>query len=255
MPVIPAYATEKPPALEGVEITEHLGKQLTLETLTFRNEENKSVPLTQFFKSGKPVILTLVYYKCPMLCNLVLNGVLDSIKKIDWNVGTQFEVITVSINPNEGAELARSKKSSYLKSYNRPGSDLGWHFLTGDESNIQSLASQIGFQYRYDPKDQQYIHAAAIYVITPQGKISRYLYGTSFKSQNLKMALLEASDGKVATSTLDRILLFCYHFDPTKNSYTLKVWRIAQFVLGAQALALAGMMIYLWRKESFKTRV
>jgi protein SCO1/2 len=243
------FAAEKPQALQGIDITERLGQQLTLDQLNFVDDKGKASPLSRFFKGGKPVILTLVYYQCPMLCNLVLNGVLDAVKKVDWNLGNQFEIVTVSINPNEGPELASKKKSSYLKSYNRAQSELGWHFLTGDETNIQSLASQVGFKYRFDPKEQQYIHAAAIYIITPEGKISRYLYGTTFKPQNLKISLLEASNGKIAASTLDRFLLFCYHFDPTKNSYTLKMWRIVQFVLGMQALALVGGLTYLWRKD------
>jgi len=244
-----ASASDKPTELQGVGITEHLGRQINIRELIFRDEQNKSVKLANYFKNGKPVILTLVYFKCPMLCNLVLNGVLDSIKALDWNIASQFEIITVSINPLENAELAAKKKSSYLKSYNRRGAEQGWHFLTGDKSQIESLATQIGFQYRYDPKENQYFHAAAIYVLTPQGKVSRYLYGTTFKPQNLKLSLLEASNGTVATTTVDQILLFCFHFDPNKNSYTLRLWRIVQLVVCIQVLVLAIGMGFLWKKD------
>ncbi len=246
------YAAEQPPQLQGIGIEEHLGQQLTLDHLRFHDESGQSVHLSQYFFQGKPVILTLVYFQCPMLCNLVLNGLLDSIKKIDWSLGEQFKIVTVSIHPQETPELASQKKLTYLKSYDRSHSELGWHFLTGEESEITSLASQIGFQFRFDPKEKQYIHAAAIFILTPEGKLSRYFYGTSFAPQNLKLGLLEASRGQVARSTLDRVLLFCFHFDPSKNSYTLRLWRIIQVVLCIQVSVLLGLMFYLWKKEPKK---
>ncbi len=243
------YANERPQALEGLGITEHLGAQLNIHQLIFQDEFNHPIFLSEFFKTKKPVILTLVYYECPMLCNLLLNGVLDSIKQIDWNLGKQFEIITVSINPHENPKLAQEKKSTYLKNYNRLDAEKNWHFLTGEDSQIRELASEVGFKYRYDPNEKQFIHTAAIYIITPEGKISRYLYGTSFKPQNLKLSLLEASRGTIATSTLDQILLFCFHFDPNKNSYTLKIWRVIQLVICFQVLVLAGVMTYLWKND------
>jgi protein SCO1/2 len=191
----------------------------------------------------------LVYYQCPMLCNLILNGLLESIKNIDWDVGKQYEIVAVSINPDETPELARKKKETYLESYGRPKTHEGWHFLTGEQGAIQSLSSQVGFDYRYDEKEKQYLHAAAIYILTPDGQISRYLYGMSFPSQNLKLALLEGSRGKISLTTTDRVLLFCFHFDPSKNSYTFRVWRIVQMVLFAQVIAFSVMMYLLWRKK------
>lgn len=245
-------AGDRPQQLEGVGITEHLGNQLSMSDLRFLDEEGAPVTLSRYFDGKKPVILTLVYYQCPMLCNLVLNGLTDTLKKVDWSVGDQYQIVTLSINPKESPQLAKQKKESYLKNYSRSKATAGWHFLTGDEGQIQTLASEIGFNYRYDPEEKQYIHAAAIFVLTPEGKISRYLYGTSFKPQNLKLALLEASNGKIGLATLDRVLLFCFHFDPSKNSYTLSVWRSVQVVVCIQVLVLAILMRVLWKKERIR---
>ncbi len=253
----PSWATPPPDALQGLGIQEHLGEQLNLKALDgglgkeleLVNEQDQAILLSSYFNHKKPILLTLVYYECPMLCSLVLNGALESLQKIDWTVGKEFDVITLSIHPGETPSLARKKKATYLSRYARPHAEEGWHFLTGQETAIQSLAAQIGFKYRYDPVEKQYIHAAAIFVLTPEGKISRYLYGTTFNPQNLKLALLEASEGKVTRTTLDRVLLFCFHFDPNKNSYTLRLWRIVQVVLCIQVLVLAGLMGTLWRRE------
>ncbi len=255
---VSAQAAERPEALKGIDVTESLGRTLNFTALgpelSFVNERGVNVQLSSYFRKGKPILLTLVYYECPMLCSLVLNGVLDSIKQIDWSVGQQFEIVTLSINPKDRPELALKKKQNYLSRYERAGSDSGWHFLTGLEPEIQSVAAQVGFKYRYDPVEKQYLHAASIFILTPEGKLSRYLYGTAFKPQDLKLALLEASEGKVAPSTIDRVLLFCFHFDPSKNSYTFRVWRAVQIVLCIQVLVLAGLLGYLWKRDRAKTQ-
>ncbi len=255
---VSAQAAERPEALKGIDVTESLGRTLNFTALgpelSFVNERGANVQLSSYFRKGKPILLTLVYYECPMLCSLVLNGVLDSIKQIDWSVGQQFEIVTLSINPKDKPELALKKKQNYLSRYERTGRDSGWHFLTGSEPEIQSVAAQVGFKYRYDPAEKQYLHAASIFILTPEGKLSRYLYGTSFKPQDLKLALLEASEGKVAPSTIDRVLLFCFHFDPSKNSYTFRVWRAVQIVLCIQVLVLAGLLGYLWKRDRAKTQ-
>jgi protein SCO1/2 len=253
LPVPIAWSTERPIELQGIDIQEHLGRQLPIDSLHFRNEADQPVALASYFNHEKPILLTLVYYQCPMLCNLVLNGVVESMRQLDWSLSKDFEMITLSINPTETAELALKKKSGYLSRYDRKGAQNGWHFLTGSQEAITSLADQIGFKYRYDPEIKQYLHAAAIFILTPEGKVSRYLYGTSFQSQNLKLALLEAASGKISPSTLDRILLFCFHFDPNKNSYTLRVWRIVQGVLFIQVLVLALLMRTLWKKDKDPT--
>ena len=251
-----AQAAERPDAIQGLTVKEALGKSIDFQPLgrelTVLNEQGETIALRSLFGHQKPVLLTLVYYECPMLCSLVLNGALDSLKGLDWSVGKEFEIITLSINPKETSELALQKKRNYLKRYERKAAESGWHFLTASEDVIQSIASQVGFGFRYDPVEKQYIHAAVIFILTPDGKISRYLYGTSFKPQNLKIALLEASEGKVAPTTLDRILLFCFHFDPTKNSYTLRVWRIVQVVLCVQVFVLFGLLATLWRRDKKK---
>jgi len=246
---VSGWADNRPEELKGIGIKEHLGAQVKLDELSFRDEQGTAHTLSDYFKSKKPVILTLVYYQCPMLCNLVLNGLLEGMKKIEWSVGNQYEIVTVSINPHEREALARKKKSTYIGSYGRPGAEAGWHFLTGDEPAIEALASQVGFEYRYDPDEKQYAHAAAIFILTPDGKVSRYLYGTDFQAQTLKLGLLEASSGKISLTTLDRVLLFCFHFDPYKNSYTLKMWRVVQLVLSIQLLVLGGFLWKLWRKK------
>jgi protein SCO1/2 len=247
-----AIAAETPKQLEGVGITEHLGASLPIDEFRFTDEAGQQVTLSQYFKSKRPVILALVYYECPNLCNLVLNGLMDSLKKMDWTTGNEFELVAVSINPKETPELATKKRDTYLASYERPGSEKGWHFLTGEESQIRSLASQVGFGYRYDETEKQYAHAAALFILTPEGKISRTLYGINFVNQNLRLALVEASHGKIGT-VMDKVLLFCFHFDPNRNSYTLKMWRIVQIVLAFQAIALAGFLYYLWRRDRLKS--
>ncbi|CAM6054201.1 unnamed protein product [Sphagnum tenellum] len=165
----PTLAAKLPKDLEGVGITEHLGEQLSINELLFRDDEGSPVVLGKYFKENRPVILAFVYYGCPSLCNLLLNGLEESLHKFDWTTGDQFEFVAVSMNPLETPELAAKKKANYLKRYNRPKAGQGWHFLTGEEEQIKKLASQIGFQYRYDETQKQYIHAAALYILTPQG--------------------------------------------------------------------------------------
>ena len=246
MPLV--QAAEVPAELEGVGITEHLGSRLRIEKYSFKDDHGQSVRLADYFQEKKPVILALVYYQCPQLCNLILNGLQSAMKDMAWTAGKEFELVAVSINPTETPELASQKKKNYLKAYNRPSADQGFHFLTGDESQIKSLADEVGFHYRYEPKEKQYLHTATLFILTPEGKISRYLYGVSFTAKNLRLALTEASRGMVGT-VMDRMLMFCYHFDPSKNSYTFQMWRVVQIVLTIQAIALGGILYKLWRSE------
>jgi protein SCO1/2 len=182
---------------------------------------------------------------------MLLNGLTQSLKKLTWTPGDQFEVVAVSINPKEKPELAAKKKANYLRVYGRPEAAKGWHFLTSDdESQVKALASQIGFQYRYDEKEKQYAHAAVLTVLTPDARVSRYLYGVQFTSKDLRLSLLEASNGKIGNA-VDQVLLFCFHFDPSKNSYSFRIWRVVQIVLGFQVLALIVGLYFLWRKERF----
>ena len=248
-----ANAGEKPDELQGVGISEHLGERVKIEELHFQDEWGNPVALSTYFNQGRPILLALVYFECPSLCNLILKGLLDSLKEIEWTTGREFELVAVSINPNEKPSLALAKKTNYLKSYNRPEGNTGWHFLTGEEDQIHALAAQIGFEYRYIEQEKQYAHAAAIYLLTPQGKISRYLYGTLYKPNNLRIGLSEAANGRVGT-VMDRVLLFCFHFDPSKNSYTLKVWRVVQLVLALQVLVGGSLLFALWRADKRKIK-
>ncbi|MEO5970764.1 MAG: SCO family protein [Bdellovibrionia bacterium] len=247
-------AAEKPKELEGIGITEHLGSTVGISDLSFQDDQGKPVVLGNYFNKHRPVILALVYFECPNLCNLLLNGLLDSLRKLDWTTGNQFDLIAVSINPKETSQLASRKKANYLKIYNRSGAEEGWHFLTGEENQIRSLASQVGFQYRYDEKEKQYLHASALYILTPQGKISRYLYGLSFPTKDLKFSLMDAANEKIGTM-VDQILLFCFHFDPNKNSYTLHMWRIVQIFMSLQVVGMGSLLYLMWKKYEKNKKV
>jgi protein SCO1/2 len=236
---------QKPKQLEGVGVTEHLGQNVSIQDLRFTDESGHEAPLSIYFTKGKPVMLALVYYECPNLCNLLLNGLFEGLKKLDWRAGKEFELVAVSINPNETPALAAKKRENYLKLYS--GGQI--HFLTGREDQIKALASQVGFDYRYDAELKQYMHTAVVFVLTPEGKLSRYLYGISFQPRELRLSLTDASDGKVGTIA-DRVLLFCFHFDPNEKKYTFRIWRAVQIVLGIQVLIIAGLVFYLRRGES-----
>jgi len=214
-PALPANVT--PAQLEGVGVEEHLGRQVDLN-LTFIAENGYPVRLADLFHKGRPVVLNLIYYTCPMLCNLVLNGQTAAFRELDWTPGNEFDVVTISINPEESFDLAQKKKSMYLHTYGRPAP--GWHFLADNEGNAKRLAEQVGFKYRFDPKQQQFAHAAAIMVLTPEGKMARYLYGVRFPPRDLKFALAEASEGR-STMAVQKILLYCYHYDPKAGGYVL----------------------------------
>ena len=212
-----------PHELEGVQVDEHLGAQLDLD-LQFTAEDGYQHSLREYFKGGRPVILNLVYYTCPMLCNLVLNGQVSALRKMDGTPGKEFEIVTISIDPTENYAIARSKKASYLESYERPAP--GWHFLTDYNGSTARLASQVGFNYRMDEKTGQYAHAAVIFVITPEGKVSRYLYGVTFLPFDVKMAVTEAAQGRTGP-TIARFLRFCYSYDPDGRRYFLDITRVS----------------------------
>lgn len=237
-----------PVELQAARITETLGAQVDIANLRFRDEQGNEVALSRYFAAKKPVILTLVYYECPNLCNFLLNGFTDSVKGLDWTIGDRFEVVTVSINPRETPALAAAKKESYLKEYGRPEAARGWHFLTGEESQVQALAKQVGFGYRYDPKEKQYAHSAGIFVLTPTGRLSRLHFGVMFQPKDLKLSLLEASDGKIGT-VIDRIMLFCYRYDPVKKTYSVYLTKVMQ-AGGVGTLLIFGSYLGLfWSRQ------
>ena len=232
--------------LREVGIDQHLDQQIPLD-LTFRDETNQPVQLGQYFGS-KPVILALVYYECPMLCTLTLNGLVSALKTVSFDVGNQFNVVTVSFNPSETPRLAASKKQTYLKSYGRPGADAGWHFLTGDAASITRLADAVGFRYRWVPEQKQFAHAAGITVLTPSGKLARYFFGVEYAPRDLRLGLVEASEEHIG-SPVDQLLLYCFHYDPTTGKYGAVVMNIVRLGGALTVLVLGGSLFFMWRSE------
>lgn len=231
---------EVPVELKDVGIGDNLGQQIDLNN-SFVDIEGKEKKLAEYFDGNRPVILAMVYFECPNLCTFVLNELLSGLKDLKWNVGDEFQVVAVSINPNDTAELALKKSEAYIKEYDRPNTKNGWHFLTGPETHSKSLAEQIGFHYKYDEEQKQYAHAAGIFVLTPDGHLSRILYGLNYRAQDLKLALLEAAKGKIGTIT-DRILMFCYHYDPKGKRYALWATRLMQMGGGITVLVILLML-------------
>src|SRR3984885_3795883 len=239
-------AASLPMMVQGVGIDQNLNAQLPLE-LKFKDENGQLVRLGQYFRD-KPVGLALVYYQCPGLCDLILNGLSHTMEQISLNVGSDYEVVTVSFNPKETWQLANAKKANYIEKYNRGGAKEGWHFLTGDEASIKSLADIIGFHYKYDPVNNQFAHASAIYVITPEGKIARYFYGIEYKPRDFRLGLVEASANKIGTPA-DQVLLFCYHYDPTTGKYGMAITQVSRALGTATVLLLGGFVFIMIRRE------
>ena len=229
-----------PSLLRDVGIDQRLNSQIPLD-LVFRDEAGNEVRLGQYF-GQKPVILVLAYYDCPMLCTIVLNGVLHSLKELKYNVGREFGVVTVSFDPTEKPSLAAAKKAIYVGLYGRPNAGAGWHFLTGEESSIRQLTQAVGFRYNYDPQTKQYFHATGIMVITPDGRLARYFYGIQYPSGNLRLALVEASEGKIG-SPVDQVLLYCSQYDPATGKYSVIVSHVLKLAALATVLSLAGLIL------------
>lgn len=238
--------------LEGVGITEHLDAQLPLDA-AFKDETGKDVLLGDYFDGKRPVILNLIYFNCPMLCSLVVNGMVDGLKELDWGAGQEFDILTVSFNPLETPTLAKLKQQNYIKYYARPSAQSGWHFLTGSQESITRLTQTVGFEYKWDEQHQQFAHAAAIFMISPEGHVTRYLYGVQFKPKDLKLALIEASKGKLG-STLDRVMFYCYHYDTAAGTYAPVAMNIMRLG-GALTVALLAIVLgALWANERRKRR-
>jgi len=232
----------RPELLKEVGIDQKLDNAVPLD-LVFRDEHGRPVQLGQFF-AGRPVVLSLVYYSCPMLCTQVLNGMSRSLKALPLAIGKDFNVVTVSIDPTERPTLAEAKHSLYTGIYGRPGAADNWHFLTGDEPQIKRLADAVGFRYAYDPDSKQFAHASGIILLTPEGKVSRYFYGIQYPERDLRLGLVEASQGKIG-SPVDQLLLFCYHYDPHSGKYGLLISRVIQ-LSGLVTLLVLGIFLILW---------
>ena len=240
-------AAVKPPGLTNVGIQQNLNQQIPLD-LTFRDETGKAVHLGDYV-GKKPVILSLVYYRCPMLCSELLVGLESALKAVKFDVGKEFDVLTVSFDPKDTPELATSKKAEILKRYNRAGSADGWHFLTGAQESITALTKAAGFQYQYDPKTDQFAHTTAIMILTPEGKIAQYYYGVEFPPKDLRLGLIQASDSKIGTLA-DQVVLYCYHYDPNTGKYSAIISRIIQLSGGVTILGLGTVLIMLFRRGS-----
>ncbi len=222
--------------LEKVQIRQNLNGQLPLNA-EFRDESGQAVKFGDFF-GKRPVLLVFAYYKCPMLCTLVLNGVVRVLNGVTLVPGKDFDVVALSFNPAETPELAAKKKAVYLKEYHRKGTEAGWHFLTGEENQIRQVTDAAGFDYVYDPVSKEYAHASAIYVTTPEGKLSHYFFGIEYAARDLRLALVEASKGKIG-GLVDQLLLFCFHYDPVTGKYSMMIMNLVRVV---GAITLIGML-------------
>jgi len=237
-------ANVRPPGLKNVGIEQRLDEQIPPD-LIFRDETGKSVRLGDYF-GNKPAILNLVYYRCPMLCGEVLSGLESALRVLKFDVGKEFDVLTVSFDPRETPDMATKKKAEFLKRYGRPGAAAGWHFLTGPQDSIDGLTKAAGFQYQYDPKTGQFAHSTAIMVLTPEGKIAQYYYGVEYAPKDLRLGLIQASENKIG-NLADQVLLYCYHYDPTTGKYGAMIARVLQLSGLATVLLLGVLMTVLIR--------
>jgi protein SCO1/2 len=232
-------ATMRPPGLKDVGIQQNPNTQIPAN-LTFLDENGKTVKLGDYF-GKKPMILSLVYYQCTMLCGEVLNGLDTALRVVKFDVGNQFDVLTVSFDPKDTPEVATIKKAEYLKRYKRPGAESGWHFLTGQQPAIDALTKAAGFQYQYDPKTEQFAHSTAIMILTPEGKIAQYYYGVEYAPKDLRLGLIQASNHKIG-SVVDEVLLYCYHYDPNTGKYGAAIFKILR-LSGAATILIMGVFL------------
>ncbi len=236
-----------PAALQNIGIDQRLNEQLPLDAV-FRDETGREVKLGDYFKSGKPVVLSLVYYDCPMLCTQVLNGEVESFRNVPFTLGKDYEAISVSFDPREKPQLAADKKQVYAMDYKRPGVAEGWHFLTGDAPSIKRLTDAVGFRYAYDEGTKQFAHASAIYVATPDGKLSRYFYGIAYAPKQMRLSLIEAAAGKIG-SPINQLLFYCYHYDPTTGKYGVAVLNVMRAGGVLTVLSLVSLIVLLRRRK------
>jgi len=245
-------ATGLPPALKKVGIDQKLNEQLPLDAV-FKDEQGNEIRLGQYFNQGKPVVISLVYYSCPMLCNQVLNGMLGSFRQNSLNVGKDFEVVTVSFDTKETPQLAAAKKQTYIAGYNRPTGAAGWHFLTGDAANVKRLTQAVGFRYTWDEQTQQFAHASGIMIATPEGKLARYFYGIDYSPKDVRLALVETSANKIG-NPVDALMLYCYHYDPSTGKYGVAIMNVIRLAGVITIISIVALLLLL-RKISRKRMV
>lgn len=243
-----AETSTTPPRLPGkVALDQKLDTQLPLD-LMFRDESGRVVRLGQYFRRDRPVLLNFVYYNCPMLCPMALEGLTSSLTELKFDIGDQFDVVTVSIDPRDTPAMAAERKERYVKRYGRMSANTGWHFLTANESAIRKLADAVGFRYAYDIQANQFAHATVLIVLTPTGRVSRYLYGFEYKPRDLRLSLVEASANKIGTPT-DALLLMCYHYDAATGKYGRSAMNFVRAGGVATVLGLAGFIFVMVRRE------
>jgi len=249
-----AVTSQRPSILQQVGIDQHLNQQLPLD-LHFRDESGKDVRLGDYF-GKRPVILSLVYYRCPMLCGEVLNGLTSSLNVVNFDLGHDYDVVTVSIDPRETPDVASKMKAVYLHRYNKhtPVAEQGWHFLTGTQDQIQQLTQAVGFRYVYDPRIDQYAHASGIQIATPDGRLSQYYYGIDYSPKDLRLGLIEASKNHIGT-VVDQLILYCYHYDPATGHYGAIVMRVLRLAGIATVLLLGGFIVIMTRRDIRTARI
>ena len=248
-PVLPAG--QRPPIMNEIGFDQRLGESVPLDA-EFRDEEGRPVRLGDFF-GRKPVVLNLVYFDCPMLCTVSLNGLTSALDVASVTPGQEFELVTISFDPRETPGLASAKKKAYLARYKRPGAGAGWHFLTGDKASIDRVTQAVGFRYAWDKETKQFAHPAGLLVLTPEGKISRYLFGIEYAPKDLRLAIVESGEGKVG-GPVDDFLLFCYQYNPLTGRYSASILNLVRSLAVLTVLALGGFVYSMWRREKADRR-
>jgi protein SCO1 len=243
---------EDDPELNKIDIVEHLGSQVPAD-LQFTDDHGQPVRIGDYFNHDKPILLTLAYYRCPMLCNLVLNGVASGVKTLQWLPGENFQMVTVSFDSRDSVSVAAAKKQNYLGTIGKEMNESGWAFLIGDSLQSKALADIVGFKYFYVPERQEYAHAAVAILLSPEGKIMRYLYGIEFPTQDLRFGLMEASEGRIGT-TLERFILYCFHYDPSAKGYVLFAQNVMKVAGLVTVVGLGLLITLLWQRERRRNR-
>jgi protein SCO1 len=238
---------QQPSIFDRVGLDQKLNEQLPLET-KFKDETGRDVTLGDYFHQGRPVVLALVYYDCPMLCDQVLNGMTSALEVLKFDAGKQFEVVAISFDPRETPELAAAKRKLFLDRYKRPGTEKGWHFLTGEKPAIDAVTQAVGFRYAWDEKTHQFAHASALTLLTPNGRVAQYYYGIEYSPKDMRLGMIEASSEKIGTIT-DQILLYCYHYDPTTGKYGAAILNVVRAGAVLTVALLAGFIFISVKKE------
>jgi protein SCO1/2 len=244
--------TVVPPGLEDVGVEEHLDGQIPMDAV-FRDQTGKMVRFGDLFDGKRPMVLTLAYHTCPTVCSLVLSQTVESLKNVEWSVGKEYSAVTLSFDPRETLEKTVAKRNDIVKEYGRPSAEQGWTFLLGNDANIHRITDAVGFHYHYVEREQQFAHPTVILIVKPNGQVARYLYGLEYSPQDVRLGLLEASNGR-SISTVDRILLYCYHYDPNGGRYVLVATRVMRVGAGLAGLALLAFLASFWIKELITAR-